>query len=91
MKTHELKSWPQFFEPVLTGKKRFEIRNDDRGFEVGDILKLKEYIPDEDCYTGRELEAKVTYLMPAFPALGLMAGYCIMSINVLKISKVGAR
>lgn len=91
MKMHDLKSWPQFFDPVLTGKKRFEIRKDDRGYQIGDILRLKEYIPDEDRYTGRELEAKVNYLMPAFPDLGVMAGYCIMSITVLKITTVGGK
>jgi len=32
---HRLKPWPEFFEPVLTGEKRFELRRDDRCFQVG--------------------------------------------------------
>jgi len=36
MRTHRLKTWPQYFEAVLKGTKRFDIRVDDRDFAVGD-------------------------------------------------------
>jgi hypothetical protein len=42
-KIHELKCWPEFFEPALAGEKMFELRNDDRNFKVGDIVVLHEY------------------------------------------------
>lgn len=45
MKMHELKILPEYFEKVLDGSKTFELRKDDRGFNVGDILILREYIP----------------------------------------------
>ena len=41
MKKHELKTDPQVFDDVVSGRKTFEIRKDDRGFEVGDLLKLR--------------------------------------------------
>jgi hypothetical protein len=54
MKQHELKTWPEYFEALREGKKTFEIRENDRGFETGDILILKEFDPCEDCNgTGR--------------------------------------
>ena len=31
MATHNLKTWPPFFEAVLEGRKTFELRRDDRG------------------------------------------------------------
>ncbi|MGV8956606.1 DUF3850 domain-containing protein [Lactococcus lactis] len=41
MKTHELKLDIKYFEDVKSGKKNFEIRKNDRDFQVGDILELK--------------------------------------------------
>ena len=45
---HELKCWPEFFQPTLNAFKRFELRRDDRpeGFQVGDELLLKEWDPE---------------------------------------------
>jgi hypothetical protein len=43
MKKHTLKCWPVFFAPILTGEKPFEIRLNDRDYEVGDILRLEEW------------------------------------------------
>ncbi|MFK4936746.1 DUF3850 domain-containing protein [Lactococcus garvieae] len=44
MKTHELKLDVKYFEDVKSGKKNFEMRNNDRDFQVGDILELKAYV-----------------------------------------------
>jgi len=45
---HILKCWPGPFAAVLDGSKRFEYRVDDRGYRVGDILHLREYVPSDD-------------------------------------------
>lgn len=47
MKTHILKTHPDPFAAVLSGEKRHEIRVDDRGFAVGDVLELREWVPHE--------------------------------------------
>jgi len=55
MKVHELKSWPDQFEAVKDGDKRFEFRKNDRGFQVGDLLHLRKFYPCERCHgTGRD-------------------------------------
>jgi ASC-1-like (ASCH) protein len=59
---HRLKIWPEYFEAVLSGKKTFEIRKNDRGFRVNDLLLLQEYSPKTEEYTGRELLVQVTYI-----------------------------
>ncbi len=43
MKTHELKLDIKYFDDVKSGKKNFEIRKNDRDFQVGDVLELKAY------------------------------------------------
>jgi hypothetical protein len=89
MKTHELKSWPQYFEPVWLRQKRFELRKDEgREYAAGDILRLREWEPTKG-YSGREIKATVTYLLrgPFFMPnhsdqfSGLPSGWVIMSLH----------
>lgn len=57
---HELKILPEYFEAVVSGNKRFEIRKNDRGYKVGDILRLNEY--EDGKYTGNFHVAEITYI-----------------------------
>jgi len=43
---HFLKIWPQYFYHVKRGTKTFEIRNNDRGFQQGDTVTLREWNPE---------------------------------------------
>jgi len=45
MAEHELKTWPHLFDAIKDGRKRFDIRRNDRGFQTGDILTLRKYDP----------------------------------------------
>lgn len=61
--THVLKCWPEYFQAVLRGEKRFEIRRNDRGgFQTGDHVTLREYEPGTDSYTGAELRFRIGYI-----------------------------
>jgi hypothetical protein len=82
MATHELKSWPSQFQAMWTGRKRAEFRRDDRGYEVGDLLELREWDPDERRYTGFRLTARVTHLVRG-PEFAVPAGFAVLSIEVL--------
>lgn len=77
---HELKILPVFFDAVRTGKKRFELREDDRDFGTGDALILREWKPSEG-YTGREIRTEITYILRDAPEYGLLEGYCILSLG----------
>jgi hypothetical protein len=52
---HEVKILPKYFEEVQSGAKTFEYRKDDRGYKVGDIIRLMEYQPESGNYTGGSL------------------------------------
>lgn len=43
---HELKIWPQFYCRVKDGSKTFEVRNNDRNFQRGDMVVLREWDPE---------------------------------------------
>ena len=76
MATHDLKTWPKHFQDVWDRRKCFELRKDDRQFEVGDVVDLREYDPDADSYSGRFVHSVVSCVLRDFP--GLQPGYCIL-------------
>lgn len=61
MKRVEKKVQPPYFQAILDGRKNYELRLADFTVNKGDILVLKEWDPNAQCYTGRELEREVTY------------------------------
>lgn len=80
MRTHELKTWPDYFYRIFSGQKRFEVRKQDRDFQIGDILHLREYDPGTETYTGRSVRAEITYILSG-GYFGIDPGYCVMSIS----------
>lgn len=54
------KIWPKYFEAVLSGEKKYELRLNDFKVNKGDVLLLEEWNPDTKKYTGRKIEKKVT-------------------------------
>lgn len=81
---HKLKTVEPFFFDIHRGLKTFEIRKDDRPFSAGDILHLQKW-PE---LGGAEIqEVEVIYIMRDAPDFGLMPGYCLMGIRLLRWRK----
>ena len=76
---HYLKTVEPYFMDIFDGKKTFEVRLNDRNYQVSDILHLQEFVPPET-YTGKEIRADVVYMLddPMF----CKDGYVIMGIEV---------
>ena len=80
MTTHRLKTWPRYFAAVYEGRKTYEVRRDDRGFNVGDILHLVEW-SIHGGETGREVKHTITYISRQSSLIPLPAGYVIMALG----------
>ena len=87
---HELKCWPEFFEAIVAGAKKHDLRRgDDREFMVGDLIKLREYNPATKEYSGREQVVEITYMTAgetpcALSKQALHPDFCILSISLVQ-------
>lgn len=77
---HELKIYPNFFNAIASGKKLFEIRKNDRDFQVGDVILLRER--DRIKYSGRSLLVRITYKLDD-EFIGLAPGYTALGIQII--------
>lgn len=75
---HNLKILPMYFEEVRLGNKTFELRKNDRHYNIGDTLILKEF--DGNNYTKRELTREITYILQG-GNYGLDKDYCILGMR----------
>lgn len=57
------KVWPEYFQKLVDGDKKYELRLADWACKKGDILVLEEWDPREKKYTGRSTEKKVTMVI----------------------------
>lgn len=82
---HELKIERKYFVDILAGLKTFEVRHDDRNYQPGDFLYMREYYPDKDKYGVLEMICCVTYILrdPAY----CKDGFVIMGIRRMDIAK----
>ena len=81
---HELKLDRKFFKRVREGKKRAELRYNDRNYKVGDLLFLKEVAGTDRRHTGNRIMVKVLDIVThdEFPA-GIQEGYVMLSFGDL--------
>ena len=78
-KIHEIKIYPQYYKAVVSGEKTFELRKNDRNYQVGDMLKLKEW--DGEKFTGHSTMVRVSYVYKGTNKFGLSEGFCILGIK----------
>lgn len=78
MKAVRKKILPEYFRAVRAREKNFELRKDDDDIQVGDLLVLEEFIPEEGYYSGNAVKRYVKYVLRNCPEYGLKEGYCII-------------
>lgn len=82
MQLHTLKIEEKYYIDVQNETKTFELRKNDRDFQVGDFITFKVIkngmeIPVPDVF-------KITYVLKDVEKFGLDKDYCILSIKKMK-------
>lgn len=80
MTVHELKCWPELLEPIIEGRKTFEVRKNDRDYKVGDRLWLRGWDPNAEAYTDREHTLVVTYVLRG-GSFGIADDHVVMGLR----------
>lgn len=91
MKLHELKIKDEYFKEVLRENKTFELRKNDRDYQVGDLIHFVDidgnnHIIGNPAYN-KKLVFQITYILKGVPEYGLDKDYCILGIKKLKIDE----
>lgn len=79
MAKHHLKTWPKPFLALWGGEKTFEVRKNDRNYQVGDRLVMQEWYPDSETWGERIVSADVAYILDG--GFGLQDGYVCMALK----------
>ena len=66
MKAHYLKTVQPHFNEVWAKRKTFELRKNDRNFEVGDIIVLMDYDTSTETYSANEVHGLITHILDSY-------------------------
>lgn len=77
-KTHTLKTVQPYFGHVRSGRKKFEVRRDDRGYQPGDLLVLAEWDGE---FTGQDCVREVVYVLRDGEDFGVQPGFVVLGLR----------
>lgn len=81
---HEIKLKQDFVEAVSSGRKSFEVRKNDRGYQTGDLIRFIPLDEDGDPNCDSPLYSKlfrITYLLSGW---GIEKDYVVFSIEEVR-------
>lgn len=84
---HGLKIGPLYFNAVSNGEKKAELRINDRNYQCGDFLLLREWAGK---YSGNKLVVKVTHILPLEGLITAGGDWVMMSIAQLDENDIQA-
>lgn len=85
MRLHELKTDPVPFAAAFEELKPFEVRRNDRDFQVEDIVLLREW-SEATLYTGAYVLGRITYVTKG-GAWGLPEDLCVFGYQQLEAKR----
>ena len=92
MKLHELKIKEEYLLEVALGNKTFELRKNDRDYQVGDLIRFIDIRQSNSdgcdyAYIDNDALYKIIYVLKDVPEYGLDKDYCILGIKKLNIKE----
>lgn len=90
MKLHELKIKHEYLTSILNGEKTFELRKNDRDYQVGDLISfidIGDDGEDKERYCFIDILYKITYILKNVEEYGLNKDYCILGIRKVKLDE----
>lgn len=85
MKIIDIKIWPAWYDMVVTRQMEFGIRQNDRDYRVGDVLREHRYDPATCQHTGEIAVSRITCVLSDLP--GLQPGYVAIGKFFLHLEK----
>jgi len=76
MRLHDLKCWPEYFKLIISGDKDFELRKNDRDYQVNDICQLFEWDIETGLTGCKSDYFRIKYVLHKTP--GLKDGYVVL-------------
>ena len=95
MKLHELKILHPYLIDITIGTKTFELRKNDRDYQVGDLIHFIDIREDDtendkcvcEPYIDENTLYRITYVLKNVEKYGLDKDYCILAIKKLEIKE----
>lgn len=81
-KVHSIKCIDPFFTECKLGIKPFEVRKDDRNYQVNEYLELRKFDPERQAYVKGEnpVLGRITYKLSG-GKFGIEKGYCVLGMD----------
>lgn len=77
--THQLKIEEQYLENLISGKKKSEVRRNDRDYQIGDVLDFTAHARNYfDGFRFKRCEFKIMHI---HSGLGMQQGYVVLSVE----------
>lgn len=90
----EVKSWIEQYKQILSGR-RFDIRNNDRDYQVKDVVTFREYDNAKKEYTGNWMDVIIKYIhtgaLPDLPMPGGMVVFQFLPTVVFQMPIIPKR
>lgn len=81
---HALKTKPKYFEELVAGVKKFEVRKNDRPYKIGDYVALNEWNGEQ--YTGKCILQKIVYILS--DSEYCKEGYVVLGVEPCVIGEI---